>query len=183
MSCLPGYLCLFFYHSSTPTTVATDSHLSGLRTNRHTLFPTATPATTYTAPKPNGSNGLSRLIQHSDTHMPDEAGTSEATGEGVTELVIALPHGGSVAVQFNPYLVIEHPLMRRVMCELLRCGSAGGNTSHLTLIAPLSASAQLLMNCVTCVLKQHSKKAEIHMKPMRVGGYQSPPFLFNKGLC
>ena len=25
--------------------------------------------------------------------MPDETGTHEATGEGVTELVIALPHG------------------------------------------------------------------------------------------
>ena len=48
--------------------------------------------------------------------MPDGAGTHEATGEGVTELVIALPHGGSVTVQFNPYLVIEHPIIRCVLC-------------------------------------------------------------------
>ena len=57
------------------------------------------------------SNGLSWLIQHSYTHMPDGAGTHKATGEGVTELVIALPHGGLVTVQFNPYLVIEHPII------------------------------------------------------------------------
>ena len=48
--------------------------------------------------------------------MPDRAGTHEATEEGVTELVIALAHGGSVTVQFNPYLVIEHPNIRCVLC-------------------------------------------------------------------
>ena len=46
--------------------------------------------------------------------MPDEAGTHEATGEGVTELVIVLPYGGLVTVQFNSYLVIEHPIIRCV---------------------------------------------------------------------
>ena len=30
--------------------------------------------------------------------------------------MIALPHGGSVAVQFNPHLVIEHPIIRCVLC-------------------------------------------------------------------
>ena len=44
------------------------------------------------------------------------AGTHETTGEGVTELAIALPHCGPVTVQFNPYLVIEHPIIRCVMC-------------------------------------------------------------------
>ena len=34
----------------------------------------------------------------------------------MTELVIALPHGGSVTVQFNPNLVIEHPIIRCVLC-------------------------------------------------------------------
>ena len=63
-----------------------------------------------------GSNDLSRLIQHPDTHMPDGAGTHEATGEELTELVIALPHGGVVTVQFNPYLAIEHPNIRFVLC-------------------------------------------------------------------
>ena len=48
--------------------------------------------------------------------MPDGAGTHEATGEGVTELVMTLLHGGSVTVQFNPYLVIEHPIIRCVLC-------------------------------------------------------------------
>ena len=43
--------------------------------------------------------------------MPNGAGTHEATGKGVNELAIALPHGGLVTVQFNPYLVIEHPLI------------------------------------------------------------------------
>ena len=49
--------------------------------------------------------------------MPDGAGTHESTGEGVAELVIALPHGGSVAVQFSPYLVTEHPIIRGVLCS------------------------------------------------------------------
>ena len=48
--------------------------------------------------------------------MHDGAGTHEATGEGVTELMIALPHGSSVTVQFNPNLVIEHPIIRCVLC-------------------------------------------------------------------
>ena len=48
--------------------------------------------------------------------MPDGAGTHEATGEGVTELVIALPHGSSATVQFNPYLVVEHPNIRCGLC-------------------------------------------------------------------
>ena len=48
--------------------------------------------------------------------MPDGPVTHEATGEGVTELVIALPHGGSVAIQFNPFLDIEHPIIRCVLC-------------------------------------------------------------------
>ena len=43
------------------------------------------------------------------------SGTHETTGEGLTELVIALPHDGSVTVQFNPYLVIEHPVIRCVL--------------------------------------------------------------------
>ena len=30
-------------------------------------------------------------------------------------MVVGLPHGGSVTVQFNPYLVIEHPIIRRVL--------------------------------------------------------------------
>ena len=30
--------------------------------------------------------------------------------------MIALPHGGSVTVQFNPCLVIEHPIIRCVLC-------------------------------------------------------------------
>ena len=49
---------------------------------------------------------MSWLVQHSNTHMPDGAGTHEATGEGVavTKLVTALPRGGSVTVQFNPWL-------------------------------------------------------------------------------
>ena len=56
------------------------------------------------------SNSLSQLIQHSNTHMPDGGGAYEATGEGVTESVIVLSHGSSVTVQFNPYLLIEHPI-------------------------------------------------------------------------
>ena len=32
----------------------------------------------------------------------------------MAELVIALPHGGSVTVQYNPYLVLEHPISRCV---------------------------------------------------------------------
>ena len=44
--------------------------------------------------------------------MPDEPGTRATTGEGVTELVIARPHGGSATVQCNPDLVIEHPGIR-----------------------------------------------------------------------
>ena len=34
----------------------------------------------------------------------------------MAELVIALPHGGSVTVQFNPYLVLEPPIIRCVLC-------------------------------------------------------------------
>ena len=34
--------------------------------------------------------------------MPDEAGTRAANIEGVTVLMIALPHGGLVTVQYNP---------------------------------------------------------------------------------
>ena len=30
--------------------------------------------------------------------------------------MIALPRVGSVTVQFNPYLVIEHPIIRYVLC-------------------------------------------------------------------
>ena len=37
--------------------------------------------------------------------------------EAVTELVTALPHGASVTVQFNPYLVIEYPIVRCVLCK------------------------------------------------------------------
>ena len=33
----------------------------------------------------------------------------------MSELLIALPHGGSVTVPFNPYLVIEHPIIRCVL--------------------------------------------------------------------
>ena len=55
--------------------------------------------------------------------MPDKAGTRDATGEGVTEVVtevvIALPHGGLVTVQFNSYLVIEHKLTQCVWCANL----------------------------------------------------------------
>ena len=43
-------------------------------------------------------------------------GTHEETSEGVTKLVIALPHNGSVTVQLNPYPVIEHPIIRCVFC-------------------------------------------------------------------
>ena len=52
--------------------------------------------------------------------MPDGAGTHEVTGEGVTELVIALPHGGSVSVEFYSYLIIEHPNI----CCVLRVNAA-----------------------------------------------------------
>ena len=48
--------------------------------------------------------------------MPDRAVTHEATGEGVTELVIALPHGNLVTVQFDRHLVIEHSIIRCVLC-------------------------------------------------------------------
>ena len=41
--------------------------------------------------------------------MPVGAGTHEATGEGLTELVIVLPHGCLVTVQLNPSLVIKNP--------------------------------------------------------------------------
>ena len=55
--------------------------------------------------------------------MPDGARTHESTGEGVTELGIALPNGGSFTVQFNPYLLIEHPIIRCVLCvNALRVG-------------------------------------------------------------
>ena len=47
--------------------------------------------------------------------MSHGAETREATGEGVTELAIALSHGGSVTFQFNPYLLIEHPIIRWVL--------------------------------------------------------------------
>ena len=59
---------------------------------------------------------MSWLVQHSNTHMPDGAGTNEATGEGLAELVIALPHGSSITVQFNPYLVFEDPIICCVLC-------------------------------------------------------------------
>ena len=48
--------------------------------------------------------------------MPAGAGTHEATSKGVTELAIVVPHCGSVTVQFNPYLVIEHQIIRGVLC-------------------------------------------------------------------
>ena len=55
--------------------------------------------------------------------MPDGAGTHDATPEGVTKLVIGLLHGGSVTVQFHPYLVIEHLIIRCVLCvDALRVG-------------------------------------------------------------
>ena len=64
------------------------------------------------------------------THTcPTGQGLMRHTGEGVTELGIALPHdGSSVTVQFNPYLVIEHPIIRCVLC-VNHSGSACGNTS------------------------------------------------------
>ena len=62
------------------------------------------------------SNVLSQLIQHSSKHMPNGAGNHETTGEGLSELVIALPHGSSVTVQFNPHLIVEHQILRCVMC-------------------------------------------------------------------
>ena len=83
------------------------------------------------------SDGLSRLIQHFNKHKPDRAGTHEATGEGVTQLVIALPHGGSVTVQFNTYLLLSTQSFV-VCCVLMHCGSACENTSPLTLTLALS---------------------------------------------
>ena len=41
-------------------------------------------------------------------------GLTRQAGKGATELVIALPHAGSVTVQFNHYVVIEHPITRYV---------------------------------------------------------------------
>ena len=66
-------------------------------------------------PNPNPNPNHNWLIQHSNTHT-DGAGTRETTGEAVTELVIALPHGGSVTVDFDPYLVIERPIIRCMLC-------------------------------------------------------------------
>ena len=34
----------------------------------------------------------------------------------MTELVKALPHGSLVTVQSNPYVVLEHPIIRCVLC-------------------------------------------------------------------
>ena len=34
----------------------------------------------------------------------------------MTELVIALSHSGFITVQFNPYLVIKHLIIRCVLC-------------------------------------------------------------------
>ena len=53
--------------------------------------------------------------------MLDGAGTHKTTGEGVNEFVIALPHGGPVTVQFNPYPVIEDPTIRCVLCVDALC--------------------------------------------------------------
>ena len=58
------------------------------------------------------------------------------TSEGMTELVMALPHGGLATVQFNHYLVIEHPEFV-VCCVLMHCGSACENTLTLTLTLTL----------------------------------------------
>ena len=44
--------------------------------------------------------------------LTDKAGIYAATGDGVTELVIVLLHGGSVTLQFNFDQVIEHPITR-----------------------------------------------------------------------
>ena len=53
--------------------------------------------------------------------MPDGAGTHEANWR-VTELVIALSHDVSVTVQFNLYLVLEHPIsFRCVLCANALC--------------------------------------------------------------
>ena len=35
---------------------------------------------------------------------------------GMAQLVIALPHGGSVTVKLNLYLVIEHPILGCRLC-------------------------------------------------------------------
>ena len=69
------------------------------------------------------SNGVSQLMQLSNTHMPDGAGPHEAIGERVTELVISLTHGGPVTVQFNPYLVMSTKSFV-AYCVLMHCGSA-----------------------------------------------------------
>ena len=71
--------------------------------------------------------------------MPDGAGTHEATGEMVNELVLALPHGSLVTVQINPSLVIEHPITRCVLSvntlqvSLWKCFPPNPNPNLITL--------------------------------------------------
>ena len=43
-------------------------------------------------------------------------GLMRQTGEVLAKLVIALPHGSSITVQFNPYLVFEDPIICCVLC-------------------------------------------------------------------
>ena len=52
--------------------------------------------------------------------MPNGGGSHEAIGEGVTELVTEVPHGGLVTVEFNTDLFIVHPIIRCV-CVCVCC--------------------------------------------------------------
>ena len=103
--------------------------------NHLTFTPNPNPNTNYSRFSVC-SNGLRRPIHHPNKHIPckavthgavtHEAATHEAADERMPEL-IALPDDGLVTAQFDPYLVIEHPNIRCVLC-VMRCGSAGGNT-------------------------------------------------------
>ena len=80
------------------------------------------------------------------------------TGEGVTELVTALPHGSSVTVQFNSYQVIEHPIVRCVLCtnELVEIRPPNPNSnpnSNLNLILILTLILTLTLT-LTLTLKK-----------------------------
>ena len=77
--------------------------------------------------------------------MPDGSGTHEVTRDGMGKIVIALPHGGSITVQFNPCLVVEHPIIRYVLCvNTLQVGFSK-YTHPLTLTVTVTVTVTLIL--------------------------------------
>ena len=68
------------------------------------------------------------------------------TGKGGVELVIALPHGGSVTDRFNYYLVIEHPTICCVCCVNTLQVDFWNHARPLTLILTLILTLTLTLH-------------------------------------